>query len=206
LGGLIADIKNDFIATVFLDLETTALPTIQRGYQMLEAAALSWLREEQRYDGPYRFIHSSDMRYQGQSYEIETILDATAIARGNLDGITEAFHRRHEEVYDHADREAAVQVINLRLVIVGQSPKPHFPRAAEIPAPATPSAHWRIYRDGAERDVPVFARAELRAGQYFAAPAVVTQSDCTSCIPRGFRGRVDAYGNLILTLAQAAGK
>lgn len=204
LGGLIADIKNDFIATVFLDLEASSMPIIRRGYQSLEAAALRWLREEQRYDGPHRFIYSADMRYQGQSYEIETVFEGEHLEKGDMRAIAEAFHRRHQEVYDHADRDAAVQVINLRLVIVGQSPKPSVPRAQEVPSPARPSATWRVYLDGAERDVPVFARSEMTAGQYFTSPAVVTQSDCTTCIPGGFSLRVDPYRNLILTLDKSA--
>jgi N-methylhydantoinase A len=49
----------------------------------------------------------------------------------------------------------------------------------------------------------VFARASLAPGQTFEGPAIVTQSDCTSCIPGGFRARVDAYRNLILTRGDA---
>jgi len=62
----------------------------------------------------------------------------------------------------------------------------------------------RVFLDGADREVPVFARAELQAGQFFQSPAIVTQSDCTTCIPGGFAGRVDAYGNIILTLEAGA--
>ena len=42
-------------------------------------------------------------------------------------------------------------------------------------------------------------------GRDIEAPAIVTQSDCTTCIPVGFTGRVDAYGNLILTYDTRAG-
>jgi N-methylhydantoinase A len=199
LGGLIADIKNDFIATVFLELVPLSMPAVRSGYRALEATALRWLREEQRYDGPHRFIYSADMRYQGQSYEIETVFDGADVEREDIGALAEAFHLRHQAVYDHADRDAAVQIINLRLVIVGQNRKPSFPHAVETRSPARPGAVWRIYLDGAERDVSVYARSDLKAGHYFAAPAVVTQSDCTTCIPAGFRGRVDAYGNLVLT-------
>lgn len=203
LGGLIADIKNDFIATVFVDLGAEALPAIRSGFEALEKAALHWLREEQGYDGPHRFIYSADMRYHGQSHEIETMLDAEHPKRGDIAAIAEAFHRRHEEVYDHADREAPVQIINLRLVIAGESPKPKFTRAAEVAGAATPSGHARVFLEGAERDIPVFARASLAPGQTFEGPAVVTQSDCTSCIPGGFHAGVDAYRNLILTRVHA---
>ncbi len=203
LGGLIADVKNDFIGTVFLELEAGALPTINAGYEALERAALRWLREEQRYDGAYRLTYSADMRYQGQSHEIETVLDAEHLRRGDIAGLAESFHRRHEEVYDHADREAPVQIINLRLVIAGESPKPRFPRAPETAGRAEPSGRARVFLDGDERDIPVFARAALAPGQTFDGPAVVTQSDCTTCIPGGYHARVDAYRNLILTRGEA---
>jgi N-methylhydantoinase A len=64
---------------------------------------------------------------------------------------------------------------------------------------ATAAETRRVFLDGAERDVPVFARGDLKAGQFFQSPAIVTQSDCTTCIPAGFKARVDTYGNLILT-------
>ena len=201
LGGLIADIKNDFIATAFVELEPAALAGIQSGYAELEKKALHWLQKEQGYDGPYRFVYSADMRYQGQSYEIETVLDGVHIKADDLAAMAEAFHRRHEAVYDHADREAPVQIINLRLVIAGESPKPNFPKLAEKPGAATSKESWRVYLEGAEREVPVYARTDLMPGQTFTSPAIVTQSDCTTCIPAGFTGRVDAYRNLILSFA-----
>jgi N-methylhydantoinase A len=203
LGGLIADIKNDFIATVFVELETGALPAIRAGYEALKRAALHWLRQEQGYDGPHQLIYSADMRYQGQSHEIETVLDTAHLMHGDIAGIAETFHRRHEEVYDHADREAPIQLINLRLVIAGESPKPQFSRAPEIAGSAKPCGQARVFVDGAERDIPVFARATLVPGQSFEGPAVVTQSDCTTCIPGDFRARVDGYRNLILTRSAA---
>jgi len=144
------------------------------------------------------------MRYHGQSYEIETVLEADHVRSGDTAGMAESFHRRHRQVYDHADPEAAVQLINLRLVIVGASPKPQFSRAPLRPQPAVPSASARVYMQGHERDIPVFTRGELAPGHHFASPAIVTQSDCTTCIPPGYAAQVDAYRNLILSLSATA--
>jgi N-methylhydantoinase A len=88
-------------------------------------------------------------------------------------------------------------------VIAGESPKPQFSRAPEIAGSAKPCGQARVFVDGAERDIPVFARATLVPGQSFEGPAVVTQSDCTTCIPGDFRARVDGYRNLILTRSAA---
>ena len=52
LGGLIADIKNDFIATVFLDLDEDAMPLIRDTCAALESQAVQWLCEEHGYGSP----------------------------------------------------------------------------------------------------------------------------------------------------------
>jgi N-methylhydantoinase A len=43
---------------------------------------------------------------------------------------------------------------------------------------------------------------QLETDQTFEGPAVVAQADCTTCIPAGFSGSVDAYGHLILKLGR----
>ena len=203
LGGLIADVKNDFIATVFLDLDESAMPIIRDTCAALESRAVRWLRKEHGYRGAHRLVYSADMRYRGQSYEIETEIDSDDVARGNLAGIAEAFHRRHEQVYEHADREAAVQVINLRMVIVGTSPTPEFPVSWCVEAVPEPAGELQVFMDGARRRVPLYLRDDLVPGHRFSGPAVIAQSDCTTCVPGGLRGEVDGFGNLVLTPSTA---
>ena len=198
LGGLIADIKNDFIATVFLDLEEGTMPTILDTWAALEAQARKWLFEEQGYQGEHRLVYSADMRYRGQSYEIETDIEPDHVAQGDMTGIAEAFHRRHEQIYEHADRDAEVQVINLRMVIVGTSPKPEFPESQRVEDTPEPARQLRVFMDGALRRVPLYVRTDLLPGHRFTGPAVIAQSDCTTCVPGGLRGEVDGFGNLIL--------
>jgi len=103
-------------------------------------------------------------------------------------GLSESLHREHEHVYGHADREAPVQIINLRLVIVGESPKPRFPPADLVDADARPERHIEVYVDGEVRDVALYFRDDLAPGQRFAGPCVIAQSDCTTkqSMPRTF--------------------
>ena len=198
LGGLIADIKNDFIKTVFVELGGAETTVIQEEYKSLEARALEWLREEQAYEGDYQLIYSADMRYRGQAFEIEAILSAKDVASGDVTAMAEAFHREHELVYEHCDRDAAVQIVNLRLVIVGMSPKPIFPARNLTVQPATPERSVEVFTGGRLTSVSLFRREQLHPGFTFDGPAIVVQSDCTSCIPEGLSGNVDAYGNLVL--------
>lgn len=198
-GGLIADIKNDFIRTVYLDLEAGALEEMRAVYADLREAATAWIRDEHGYDGPVTLLHSADMRYRGQSYEIETPLEAAWIDGGDADAMAGAFHAGHEQIYEHCDPDAPVQIINLRLVVVGVPPKPKFAPIESSEAPPTSSASVSVYYDGASHRADVYARGELKAGQSFQGPAIVTQDDTTTCVLGGFTATVDPSGNLILS-------
>jgi len=196
LGGLIADLKNDFLTTLYLDLDEAAAKTIHTGFAALATRALGWLREDQGYGGSYRVAYSAEMRYRGQSFEIDTALDAQIVEAADAGAIAEAFHVAHERVYGHADRTAPLQVIAIRLVISGATAKPELPRQALQPGPAVNAGHADAWIDGATRSVTLYRRQDLLAGQYFAGPAVVMQDDCTTVVPTGFTATVDEYTNL----------
>lgn len=198
LGGLIADVKNDFIKTVYLELEPEALPAIRSGFEKLKGEAERWLRGEQNYEGDYRLVYSADMRYRGQSYEIETIFAAEDVAEGRVREIAEAFHATHERIFEHCDRSAPVQLINLRMVIVADSRKPELERKPKASGDVKPIKTVEVYMDGKRRPVPLYSREALSPGHIFSGPAIVAQPDTTTCIPPGFSGSVDEYGHLIL--------
>ena len=199
LGGLIADLKNDFIRTVYRDLDASVAPMLGEAFAELEQRALHWLHSDQGFTGEHSLVLSADLRYLGQSFEIETHLEADWIARGDMRALAEAFHREHERLFGHSDTSATVQLINLRLVIAGATPKPVLRELPAADAPARPAGLIKAYVDGAMRSVPVYHRVALRAGHCFDGPAVVIQDDCTTCVLPAMAVTVDRWGNLIIS-------
>ena len=200
LGGLIADLKNDFIQTVYEDLTPGIETAMSSSFAELAERARKWLREDQAFDGDYTLSYSADMRYAGQSFEIETPLEREWIESGNLAAIADAFHQRHEQLFDHANHHSPIQVISLRLVIAGATPKPDLPRQTVKSETPPPETHVKAYVDGKLMGVPLYHRAKLGFGAAFSGPAIVGQDDCTTCIPEGFDTTVDEFGNLVITL------
>ncbi|MEM8740840.1 MAG: hydantoinase/oxoprolinase family protein [Pseudomonadota bacterium] len=197
-GGLIADIRNDFIRTVFADLtpdQTRALSPIA---QALETEARHWLHVDQGFAGTAHLIWTADMRYRGQSYEIETPIDVAALTSGNIAPIAAAFHAAHHRAYDHSDPEAEAQIVNLRLVVAGVPAKPDLRPVPEAEASAQPKGRVAVFFDGAAQEAALFDRDRLAPGHRFAGPAIVTQSDCTTIIPPGFAARIDGWSNLVI--------
>lgn len=205
LGGLIADLKGDFIQSVFAAAEPASLPQLRAALAQLKRDGLAWIRDDQRFTGPVVEALSADMRYHGQSFEIEVPLSESWLVEGDLAAIRAAFHRQHLAIYDFNDEAAEVQIVNLRLVVTGATPRPELAPASEaIDEAAIPARSIKVWLDGAEREVALFHREALRCGQHFSGPAVVAQEDTTICIPAGFEAEVDAFLNLHLILREGA--
>lgn len=205
LGGLIADLKGDFIQTVFAAAVPESLPGLRDALARLKADGHAWIRDDQKFTGPVVETLTADMRYHGQSFEIEVPLSERWLAEGDFARITEAFHKQHLAIYDFNDVAAEVQIVNLRLVVSGATPRPNLTPAVEAPtATATPERLIEVWLDGATREVPLYNRDALRNGHHFAGPAVVAQQDTTVCIPEGFDAEVDAGLNLHLILRSEA--
>lgn len=198
LGGLIADVKNDFVQTLYLDLAPEILPELAACHAELQRQAIRWLHEEQGHRGEHSLNFSAEMRYRGQSFEIDTPLDP-AMLEGDGTALAAAFHGEHRRLYGHADPTAAIQIITLRLVIAGPTAKPKRRAADEIPAPAKPHRKAALRIDGETQDTALYRRAELSPGRYFEGPAVIFQEDATTVVPPGFTVRVDRFANLRIT-------
>src|SRR3546814_2149299 len=71
LGGLIADLKSDFLKTVYADLGPANLQTVRDEFAVLRQRAQAWLMQEQGHIDQAELVYSAEMRYRGQSYEID---------------------------------------------------------------------------------------------------------------------------------------
>jgi N-methylhydantoinase A len=146
--------------------------------------------------------HAADLRYVGQSYELEVplpwVLDTTCVAQ-----VVATFHAAHQQVYGHCRPTHPVEFVNLRSVHSVPLPRPQLTVQA-------PSSSLKAARKGtrlayfdeyqAYRDTPLYQRDLLPLGAQFDGPAIVEQPDTTTVVYPGFTCRVDDAGNLLLTL------
>lgn len=199
LGGLVADVRNDFTAPAYFDLSPETLPVLRETVAALTERARHWMVAEQRHDGTPAFQALAEMRYRGQSFEIEVALDAAWIEAGDIGAMAAAFHAEHMRLYGHADDAAPIQIIALNMVVTGHAPKPVLPRSEPVARAVAPERRMAVHLDGADRAIAFYPRAALTAGATFECPCVIAQDDTTTVVPPGFTGRVDAFGNLILS-------
>jgi N-methylhydantoinase A len=199
LGGLLSDTKNDFIATVFQGLNADAMEPIRDAFSDLSGKAERWLRQEQGHEGEQTIVLSADMRYRGQSHEIEVLLDESWIRDGDLAAMLDAFHKAHHRANSYSDPGAAVQFINARVVISAKNPLPEFKADPERPHSPEAERHADVFYDGEVRKAALYQREQLPPGATIEGPAIVAQADATTFILHGFSGYVDGHRNLLIT-------
>ncbi|WP_192259787.1 hydantoinase/oxoprolinase family protein [Mesorhizobium caraganae] len=201
LGGLVADLRGDFIRTIFSPLSSMSLAGIREVFEALAREGRDWLAA-QRHDGEAELNLSCDMRYVGQSYEIEVALSPEWLTDGNAAAIAQAFHLTHQQLYDFHDPDGEIELVNVRLSAVGAGPKLSFLETDEIRAAAVPARRLPVYTGAGVETVDLHDRQALVPGSTFHGPAVVVQEDTTFAIPAGAQARVDRHLNLLLTFPE----
>ncbi|MGH1354310.1 MAG: hydantoinase/oxoprolinase family protein [Thalassovita sp.] len=200
LGGLVADLRGDFIRTVFEPLNQALLTRLQSCFQDMATEGQAWVTK-QGHAGAVDLHLSADMRYVGQSYEIEVVLQPGWL--NDLTALEQAFHETHARLYDFADPKGVIEVVNLRLAAVGAGPNPEMPVEAAEAAQARPDRQVPVYL-GHVQDIPLFDRQALGAGAEFMGPAIVAQEDTTLTIPPGCAAHVDRAQNIILSFQEGS--
>jgi len=203
LGGLVADIRNDFICTLYSDLDKQLAAKLAAEAETLSQRARSWLAQEHGNDMPFSLQYSADMRYRGQSFEIEVALEPEWLMQADVTALHHAFDQQHQQMFGYGDEAAPVQLINLRLVISSPTPKPTLNRLSPASEPVKPVKRVQAWMDGAFHQVDVVLRNTLLAGHQLSGPVIIAQDDCTTCVPPQMEVKVDQYGNLLITALEA---
>jgi N-methylhydantoinase A len=193
LGILRADVVKEFSRTVLLAVNnaTKTANELRKSFRALEQDAFRALRSEGFATQKIRIEGRLDMRYTGQAYEL------TVPATGDF---VAAFQTAHEKRYGYRDPLRPVEIVNLRCRATGITEKPVLSRIPQAPRGARkPAARAvRCVLDGEMQTATLIARGELRAGQSFAGPAIVSEYSATTLVPRGWKARVDDYGQIFL--------
>ena len=171
-------------------LARTVLWTLDADTPRRASAAFAALEREaaRRFGRGLRFRRSADVRYRGQSFEIEVPWSA---------GIARAFHREHERRYGYARPGRAIEIVNLNLEAFRAGERLPAPRASRRPRPA-PWGRVALDTGVATRQAPVWRRETLGQGARVAGPCLVVEYGATTYVAPGFEARVDRWDNLRL--------
>lgn len=197
-GMLYADVVKDYSQTVLWkieDIDSNLQKQLNNGFDVLLARAINDMKLEGFELSQLRIKRSLDIRYVGQSYELNIPIKNTDTDYLSL------FHDSHEMRFSYARRDASVEIVTLRLTAVGETEKPITTKKPLAETDTTPAAISQnaVFFENEEYQTNFYIRESLLPGNKIEGPAVATEFSATTIIPPNFDAVVDVYGNLILS-------
>jgi len=205
LGCLVADVRHDFVKTVNQDVLRMDVEDARRilAEQVDEGRRL--LASEAVEIETVSVQHEADMQFVGQTHVLTVAIPRSAFEREDLIG---GFEKAYWERFEVELRQMRAQVVSLRTAVIGRR-RPVALRGLLAldgsPGDAAPVGRRRAWFDGGWHDTPIYRREQLWVGAEFTGPAIVEQLDATTVIEPGDRARVDALGNLEITVRALGG-
>lgn len=203
-GMLLADFRKDLVRSQFVSLEGVAMTQLRDWFAELEqpglqSAAASGLQFQRMVVQRYL-----DMRYVGQEHAVTVEISAAALKSPNKALIKAAFDRAHEERYGRGSPNEAAEIVSIRSAISGVMKKPKLEKIATGKTKPLVTAlrdKRRAYFGSAGWCLtPVYQRDRLLANNTVQGPALIEEHATTTVVQPGDLLKVDAYGNLHLTI------
>lgn len=208
LGLLCTDIVHDYVRSELRPMELVPPEHAEEVFQELEARGVAELKEEGIAPDGARFERELDVRYTGQGYELRVSLDGLAASGGlsadDMEAARNRFDDHHEKIHGHAAKDRSVEIVSyrvrLRVAVPKYEPVP-VSDVTEIPAPAESVKGTRVVYFTADEatETTLYERDALPIGTRIDGPAIVEQFDSTIVVPQSWVGRIDGFGNLILS-------
>jgi N-methylhydantoinase A len=174
----------DFVNVLFAEMRAEAEAVVRAGAP----------------EGALVETRAADMRYHGQGHEITVSLPPGRFDQALRPLMVASYEQDYAAAFGRTIPGLDVEIMNWTLRLAAttdalpacpQSPpqsaaKPRQSRAVFAPADLT------------MQKVPVYHRDDLGAGSAMAGPAVITEDETTTIVPKGFLASIDALGSIVL--------
>jgi N-methylhydantoinase A len=199
-GDATTSVRDEASRTFIRSFSQTSSKEVTQIFRKLAAEAARTLDQEGIPRGEQSSTYQVDIRYHGQGLLLTVDFDIEELDKQGLDVIGARFDEMHRQLFTFALPEEK-ELVNLRAVAQG---KPTSVRAMRVEkggsdASAARLGSHKMYVGGRDQDGALYDRRKLKSGNVVKGPAVVLQMDTTTLILPGHVGRVDDFGNILIT-------
>ncbi|MCA8911115.1 MAG: hydantoinase/oxoprolinase family protein [Planctomycetes bacterium] len=180
LGMLHTPASRDLSRTLLAGDDADAFATAEAAALELEARAVDELKSCGLI-GPFKTNASLDVRYLGQSFELNVPLKKTW---------KRAFIKAHERQFYFDRGDAPAEIVNVRVRVEAKQRAPKLP---SVTAKGKPKATGNSSR------APVFERESMAVGAKLKGPAIITELSSCLYLKQGWKLEVTSSGQLALT-------
>jgi N-methylhydantoinase A len=202
LGLTLPDVAHDYVRTYLSDLRGADPVEVEKVFTELEDGGRRDVTTARADVQGMVFRRSLDLKYANQTFTLTVNLDEPVFSSETPQAVRERFHRLHESIYGLRFAQEPIEIVNLRVSVVGKL-KTLAVKAASKGRKASDSIkeHRNAYFFGSNEgfmSCPVHDHERLVIGAVIEGPAIVEQENSTIVIPPARVAKLDAHYNLII--------
>lgn len=200
IGFLRAAFSFEATRSTYLRLSAYDAGAIKTVLRELAEEAEAFVRSCDR-DSPLLYERKAFMRFVGQGWEIPVVLSEEDTADAEGEGLKEQFEMAYRALFGRTVEGLDIEVTSWSVRV--STPVPPAGRTEMLAAQDEADATSRraVYDPvGAKfKEAAVMERASLKAGMMQRGPAVITESETSIIVPKGFEAVMQSDGCLLLT-------
>ncbi|MBT4205953.1 MAG: hydantoinase/oxoprolinase family protein, partial [Proteobacteria bacterium] len=191
-------LRNEASRTFIRKFSATSNEELRLELEKLATSALSALVEEKATSEGSEITYQLDLRYQGQGLSL-TVDVSLAEGEDVLTAIGTQFDLMHEQLFTFS-LPAEKEIVNLRSIALGEEARVEVPSVTIDPDFVNKSeGNQRMFAEGQWWDASIYDRSKVGRGTAINGPAIVTEMDSTTMILPEHVGRIDSFGNILIT-------
>ena len=203
-GMLLGDLKHDYIRsyiTSFLHIDRDYFLKL---YDEMKETGIETLKREGIGEDKIEFYPVLDLRYIGQYHEVQLSVSYDDVVSYNLEKIQNAFHKEHNRLFGYSLEEEGteIELINVRLRVLGITEKPKFLSGKEsaVPLESALKEKRQVYIPEANevKEVPVYDGDVPLNGNTIIGPAIIEKVNTSIFVSESYDCLVDDYGSFII--------
>ncbi|MBL8226146.1 MAG: hydantoinase/oxoprolinase family protein [Chromatiales bacterium] len=195
-------VRDEASRTFIRRFSETSAKEVAKIFKALGSDASKALDSEGIAKADQSISYQVDIRYHGQGLLLTVDFELAEFEARGLDVIGERFDEMHKQLFTFALPHEK-ELVNMRAVAQG---KPTFVKPQQLEkGSADPSAaamaKLTLFVEGRDQEGTLYDRGKLKSGNVVKGPAIVLEMDSTTLILPNHVGRVDDWGNILITPA-----
>lgn len=203
VGLLVADIQHDYVTTISKREQDLQPHELLSKFQELEDIGIQQLKKEGVKREDVAVEWSSDLRYDGQSWELNIPITAvSSVDLLDIEDIRSNFHKAHQKAYSYSNPDEMLEFVNLRVRVNGKTPQVILPYYSDAPSPLDKAEKEKrtVWLETGPTEIPIYDLILLGPKTALYGPCLIEERVSTTFIPQGCSCLVDKYMNLVITI------
>ena len=201
-GATVMDVRQDVEQFMYSPVDDIDLARLNTAYAELEQTARDLLALDNVSAENVIINRTAQMRYVGQTYEIETPIPDGALTQDALVTIAETFHAVHKQ--EHGVSSDIFDPALVSLSVAATAPTAALPpyRSVATENVVAMKSSRSVYFSGEWLDCPIYNGQILQPGTELQGPTILEYLDSVAVLPPGAQATVDTQGNLIIQVGR----